>query len=100
MRRLLAASIALMLPLAALVAGQQTAVLDVQNMTCGLCPITVKKSLALSRPPVIAVYFERARNALDWLAELSRRVPRWTGMLLIGLGAWSIWFALFVSIAP
>jgi len=56
--------------------------------------------LALSLPLVIAVYFERARNALDWLAELSRRVPRWTGLLLIALGAWSVWFALFVSIAP
>jgi len=45
MRRLLAALVSLMLPLAAIAAGQQTAVLDVQNMTCGLCPITVKKSL-------------------------------------------------------
>ena len=33
------------LPLAALAATPQTAVLDVQNMTCGLCPVTVKKSL-------------------------------------------------------
>ena len=32
-------------PLAALAASPQTAVLDVQNMTCGLCPVTVKKSL-------------------------------------------------------
>jgi cytochrome c-type biogenesis protein len=56
--------------------------------------------LALSLPLVVAVYFERARNALDRLAQLSRRVPRWTGLLLIALGAWSVWFALFVSIAP
>lgn len=33
------------LPLAALAARPQTAVLDVQNMTCGLCPVTVNKSL-------------------------------------------------------
>lgn len=33
------------MPLAALAATAQTAVLDVQNMTCGLCPVTVKKSL-------------------------------------------------------
>ena len=33
------------LPITVLAGGQQTAVLDVQNMTCGLCPITVKKSL-------------------------------------------------------
>ena len=29
----------------ALAAPPQTAVLDVQNMNCGLCPITVKKAL-------------------------------------------------------
>lgn len=40
-------SIALMaaLPLAALSASPTTVTLSVQNMTCGLCPITVKKSL-------------------------------------------------------
>lgn len=32
-------------PLTALAAGAQTVVLDVQNMTCELCPITVKKAL-------------------------------------------------------
>ena len=30
---------------AAFAAASQTVVLDVQNMTCALCPITVKKSL-------------------------------------------------------
>lgn len=34
-----------LMPLAAFSATPQTAVLDVQNMTCNLCPITVKKSL-------------------------------------------------------
>lgn len=34
-----------LMPLAALAATPQTAVLDVKNMTCGLCPVTVKKSL-------------------------------------------------------
>ncbi len=34
-----------LMPLAALAATAQTAVLDVQNMTCNLCPVTVKKSL-------------------------------------------------------
>jgi mercuric ion binding protein len=28
-----------------LAGASQTAVLDVQNMTCGLCPVTVKKAL-------------------------------------------------------
>jgi len=45
MHRLLGACATLALSLAAMAAGQQTAVLDVQNMTCGLCPITVKKAL-------------------------------------------------------
>ena len=45
MRNLLAAALVTLLPPAALAAMPQTAVLDVQNMTCGLCPVTVKKSL-------------------------------------------------------
>lgn len=32
-------------PLAVLAATPQTVVLDVQNMTCELCPITVKQAL-------------------------------------------------------
>ena len=45
MRNSLAALLAALMPLAALSATPRTAVLDVQNMTCNLCPITVKKSL-------------------------------------------------------
>jgi len=45
MRKLLATALVALTPLAALAASPQTAVLDVQNMTCELCPITVKKSL-------------------------------------------------------
>ena len=56
--------------------------------------------LALSLPLVAAVFFEPARKALDRLAGLSRRMPVWTGLVLIALGAWSVWFALFVSIEP
>lgn len=44
MRKLLLAAIAA-LPLATLAAPPKTVTLDVKNMTCGLCPITVKKSL-------------------------------------------------------
>jgi cytochrome c-type biogenesis protein len=55
--------------------------------------------LALSLPLVLAVLFAPLRALLDRLAELSRRIPRWTGVLLILLGLWSIWFGLFVSIA-
>lgn len=56
--------------------------------------------LALSLPLVAAVLFPRARRALDWLAGLSRRVPRWTGIVLIALGIWSIWFGLYVTPQP
>lgn len=44
MRQLLIAAL-LAMPLAALVGNPQTVVLDVQNMTCQLCPITVRKAL-------------------------------------------------------
>ena len=53
---------------------------------------------ALSLPLVVAVFLASARKALDGLAALSRRMPLWTGLVLIALGAWSVWFALFVSI--
>jgi cytochrome c-type biogenesis protein len=55
--------------------------------------------LALSFPIATALFFSRARSALDRLAALSRRVPRWTGALLLILGLWSIWFGLSVSSA-
>lgn len=45
MRQLLAAALVALTSLATLAATPQTAVLDVQNMTCDLCPVTVKKSL-------------------------------------------------------
>lgn len=35
--------------------------------------------LALSLPLVAAVLFGPARRALDWIAGLSGRIPRWTG---------------------
>lgn len=54
--------------------------------------------LALSLPLVLAVYFTPVRAMLDRLAGLSRRMPFWTGVLLIALGLWSIGFALVVEI--
>lgn len=53
---------------------------------------------ALSLPLAVAAMFEPARRALDWLANLSRRLPVWTGLLLIALGLWSIGFGLFAEI--
>ena len=43
--RHLTACIAFAFPLAALAAPPTSTVLDVQNMNCGLCPITVKQAL-------------------------------------------------------
>jgi mercuric ion binding protein len=45
MRNSIVSLLLAMVSLAALAATPQTAVLDVQNMTCELCPVTVKKSL-------------------------------------------------------
>lgn len=50
--------------------------------------------LALSLPLVAAVFFTPARAGLEWIAVLSRRLPFWTGLLLIALGAWTVWLAL------
>ncbi len=55
---------------------------------------------ALSLPLAVAVLFPAAQRLLDRLAGLSRRVPRWTGIVLIALGLWSIWFGLFVTPRP
>ena len=55
--------------------------------------------LGLSLPLVIAVLFGPARRSLDWLAGLSRRLPFWTGLLLIVLGLWSIRFGLLVPVS-
>lgn len=54
--------------------------------------------VALSLPLVLAVLFQPARRMLDWLAGLSRRLPFWTGLLLIALGLWSIGFGVFVEV--
>ena len=54
--------------------------------------------LALSLPIMVVTLFPRTQAALDWLAGLSRRIPFWTGVVLIVLGLWSVWFGLFVSL--
>lgn len=53
--------------------------------------------LALSLPLVVVVFWDRGRRWLDRLAALSARVPLWTGVVFVGLGLWSIWFALTVT---
>lgn len=56
--------------------------------------------LSLSLPLVLAVLFEPVRRWLDRLAGLSRRVPLWTGVLLLLLGLWSIRFAFVADLGP
>lgn len=55
--------------------------------------------LALSAPLVLAVLSAPVRRALDRLASLTRRMPFWTGLALIGLGLWSIRFAYVADLA-
>jgi cytochrome c-type biogenesis protein len=54
--------------------------------------------IALSLPLVSAVLFAPARRAIDWLAGLSERIPRWTGVLMMILGVSTIGFGLLVKI--
>lgn len=53
---------------------------------------------ALSAPLVAAVFSARARRALDVLAHWAGSFPKWSGLILILLGAWSIYFGLFVEV--
>jgi cytochrome c-type biogenesis protein len=55
---------------------------------------------ALSLPLALAVMVPAARRLLDRFAGLSRRLPVWTGLVMIALGAWSVWFGLFVTVTP
>lgn len=54
--------------------------------------------LALSLPLVVAVLVPAARRGLDRIAGLSRRAPLWTGIVLFGLGLWSIGFGVFAAV--
>lgn len=51
--------------------------------------------LALSLPLTLALLWAPARRVLDRLAALSDRVPVVIGVLLVALGAWSIYLGLF-----
>ncbi len=55
--------------------------------------------IALSAPLVAAVLLTPARRALDWIAGLSGRMPRWIGLLMIALGVGTIGFGLSVKLA-
>lgn len=73
-------------------AGTTDASLTTEFVSLGLF------GFALSLPLVVVMFFAPARAALDALAALSRRAPLWTGVVFVSLGAWSVWFALFVSV--
>lgn len=53
--------------------------------------------LALSLPLAAAVFWPRARRWLERLAAFSSRVPFWTGVVFVGLGAWSVYLGLAVQ---
>jgi cytochrome c-type biogenesis protein len=55
---------------------------------------------ALSLPLIAAVAFPGVNRLLDRLAGLSRQLPKWTGLIMLALGVWSIWFGLFVTVKP
>ena len=55
---------------------------------------------ALSLPLIAAVAFPGVNRLLDRLAGLSRQLPKWTGLIMLALGVWSIWFGLFVTVRP
>lgn len=66
MRKLLIAMLAV-LSVAALAAAPKTVTLDVQNMTCELCPITVKKSLEkVSGVSVVKVNFDQKKATVTY----------------------------------
>ncbi|WP_372071422.1 hypothetical protein P7L75_23210 [Tistrella mobilis] len=56
--------------------------------------------LFLSLPLVAVVLIPAARGLLDRFAALSGRYPVVAGLVLVALGAWSIWFGLFADIDP
>ncbi len=66
MRKLLIALL-VALPFAALAAPPKTVTLAVQNMTCPLCPITVKKSLEkVAGVSVVQVDFDKKTAPLTY----------------------------------
>lgn len=54
--------------------------------------------VALSLPIAVAVLVPPVARGLDRLSGLSARLPRVTGLLFAALGAWSLYFALFVQL--
>ncbi|HLA32086.1 MAG TPA: mercury resistance system periplasmic binding protein MerP [Pseudomonas sp.] len=75
MRKRLIAALATLaaLPLAALAAPAQSVTLEVQNMTCPVCPITVKKSLEkVSGVSAVEVDFAQKTATVSFDPEQTR----------------------------
>jgi cytochrome c-type biogenesis protein len=85
-------------PLLAVVLGG-TAVAGPEAVARGFVSLAVF-GLALSLPLVLAVLWPAARRALDRASAASARVPVLIGLLLVGLGLWSVWFGLFHAPRP
>lgn len=81
----------------ALLAG--TAAAPGMTLVSGFVSLAVF-GLALSLPLVAVVLIPAARGLLDRLAALTGRFPVYAGTVLVALGGWSIWFGLFVTVAP
>ncbi|MDP2810608.1 MAG: mercury resistance system periplasmic binding protein MerP [Rhodocyclaceae bacterium] len=61
------------MPLAALSAAPKTVTLDVKNMTCELCPITVRKSLEkVSGVSAVKVDFDRKTAIVTYDPDQAR----------------------------
>ncbi|MBT2333217.1 mercury resistance system periplasmic binding protein MerP [Variovorax paradoxus] len=70
MRKLLLAALGIFLPVVVLAATPRTVTLDVQQMTCELCPITVKKSLEkVPGVSAVAVDFKRKTTTVTYDAD-------------------------------
>ncbi len=83
--------------LAALLAAAAATGASGATVTAGFTALAVF-GFFLSAPLVAAVFSARVRQLLDWLAHQARRFPKWSGVILIALGAWSIYFGLFVDV--
>lgn len=83
--------------LAALLAAAAATGASGATLTAGFTALGVF-GFFLSAPLVAAVFSAQARALLDWLAHQARRFPKWSGAVLILLGAWSIYFGLFVEV--
>jgi mercuric ion binding protein len=72
MHKLLLADL-IVLPLATLAATPKTVMLTVQNMTCELCPVTVKKSLEkVPGVNAVKVDFDKKIATVTYDADIAR----------------------------